>query len=65
MFPGPINLYDNGIKFKLQNLNPWELESIYDIIKNMNRQKPTKKQFVCSLKQNLNFEFFDYSNINF
>jgi hypothetical protein len=65
MFTGPITLHENNIKFKLQQLNQWELEAIFDIIKSFTMKKPTKKQFICSLNKILIYEFNDYSNKKF
>jgi hypothetical protein len=65
LFTVPIHLHDMNINFNLQNLNQWELESIYDNIKKINNQKPTKKQFICTLNQILNFDFIDNSHQKF
>jgi hypothetical protein len=65
MFTGPIDLFDSGIGFRIKNFNQWELESIFDYIKFFNMHKPTKKEFVCSINQILNYEFNDYSNHKF
>jgi hypothetical protein len=32
MFFVPIKLHERGINFRLQHLNQWKLESIFDII---------------------------------
>jgi hypothetical protein len=55
MFSGPIKLHERGIHFRLQHLNQWKLESIFDIIYSFNMNKPTKKQFICSINQILQF----------
>jgi hypothetical protein len=61
LFAGLMKLTRNNINFDLYYLNQWRIETIFDTIKYSSEEdnKPTKKEFVCSLNRILKREYID------